>query len=171
MSEHKITPNLWFDDDAEQAIDFYVTVFPDAKVINRTDYPEGTTDGPTGLLTATIELLGQRLVLLNGGPTYARSGVLAVHHLRLRRRGRLLLGRVARRRRPARPVRLAAGPVRPLWQVVPQQLMDYLSGPDQEVAGRVMQAMLQMSKIEVAELDAAAAAGYQVDSADDERVS
>ena len=160
MSEHKITPNLWFDDDAEQAIDFYVTVFPDAKVINRTDYPEGSTDGPTGLLTATIELLGQRLVLLNGGPTYQLSPAFS-----------LFITCDSADEVDYYWDALLADGGRPdqcgwlqdkfglSWQVVPQKLLDYLSGPDQEVAGRVMQAMLKMSKIEVAELDAAAAAG------------
>ena len=159
MSEHKITPYLWFDHDAEQAIDFYLTVFPDGKLINRADYPEGSPDGATGLLTATIELLGQRLVLLNGGPSYQLSPAFS-----------LFITCDSADEVDYYWDALLADGGRPdqcgwlqdkfglSWQVVPQKLMDYLSGPDPEVAGRVMRAMLQMTKIEVAELDAAAAA-------------
>ena len=158
MSEPKITPYLWFDDDAEEAIEFYLSVFADGKVINRADYPEGSPDGATGLLTATIELLGQRLVLLNGGPAYQLSPAFSLF-IRCDSAEELDYYWNALLADGGRPDQCGWLQDRfgLSWQVVPQSLIDYLGGPDREVAGRVMRAMLAMTKIEVAELDAAAA--------------
>jgi predicted 3-demethylubiquinone-9 3-methyltransferase (glyoxalase superfamily) len=160
MSEHKITPYLWFDDDAAQAIDFYLTVFPDGEVINRTDYPEDSPDSAPRLLTATIELLGQRLALMNGGPTYRLSPAFSLF-ITCDSADEVNFYWDALLADGGRPDQCGwlQDKFGLSWQVVPQRLMDYLGGPDPEVAGRVMQAMLQMSKIEVAKLDAAAAAG------------
>ena len=70
MSDPKITPYLWFDDDAEEAIAFYSAIFPDARVIDEQRYPEGAP-GPAGtLMTATFEIAGERFVALNGGPAF-----------------------------------------------------------------------------------------------------
>src|SRR5512135_2632929 len=66
----KITPFLWFDDNAEEAMNFYTSVFKDSKILSVNRLPEGTP-GPAGkVMTGTFELAGQELMALNGGPEF-----------------------------------------------------------------------------------------------------
>ncbi len=71
----KITPNLWFDGNAQQAVNFYVTVFPDSKIVATSRYPtEGLADFQQSLagevLTIDFELAGQRFTAINAGPEF-----------------------------------------------------------------------------------------------------
>ena len=66
----KITPCLWFDDQLEEAINFYSTIFPDFEVLNLNRYPEGTPDLAGKVLTAMFRMAGQDFIALNGGPMY-----------------------------------------------------------------------------------------------------
>src|SRR5882757_8297518 len=71
----KITPFLWFDKNAEEAMNFYVTVFKNSKIVSITRYPEGYTEGPMAemggkVLTSVFELEGQRFMALDGGPLF-----------------------------------------------------------------------------------------------------
>ena len=66
----KITPFLWFDNNAEEAIDFYKSVFKDSKVIQTSRFGEGGPGKDGKFMTGTIELLGQELMLLNAGPMF-----------------------------------------------------------------------------------------------------
>lgn len=66
----KITPNLWFDTEAEEAAGFYTSVFNNSRIVNLTHYPEGGP-GPVGtVMTVEFELDGQRFVAINGGPQF-----------------------------------------------------------------------------------------------------
>jgi predicted 3-demethylubiquinone-9 3-methyltransferase (glyoxalase superfamily) len=156
MSDPKITPYLWFDDDAEEAIAFYSTIFPDARVIDEQRYPEGAP-GPAGtLMTATFELAGQRFVALNGGPAFDFTEAVSffIRCDSAEEVDHYWDALLADGGEPSQ-----CGWLKDKfglsWQVVPGRLMEYLSDPDPVKAQRVMQAMLQMSKIEVSELDAA----------------
>lgn len=150
-----ITPYLWFDDNAEEAIEFYSGVFSDAKVIELARYPEGAPQAGQ-LMNAVIELAGQRLILLNGGPgkpfTEAISLLVSVetqdevdHYW-----NGLLAG--GGEESMCAWLRDKYGLS---WQIVPTALMRLLSNPDPAVAGRVMQAMFQMRKIVIADLETA----------------
>jgi predicted 3-demethylubiquinone-9 3-methyltransferase (glyoxalase superfamily) len=158
MSVPKITPCLWFDRDAEQAIEFYSSVFPGLTVAERDDWPEGSPGGETGLLTAVIELAGQRLMLLNAGPEFPQTEAFSLYLDCADAAevdyywGALLADGGTPSQCGWLKDRFGVS-----WQVVPRQLTEYLADPDRAKAGRVWQAMLKMSKIEVAELDAAAA--------------
>ncbi len=74
----KIIPNLWFDGNAEEAVDFYLAIFPDGKILNKTHYPktmdEGLADFQMGLagkvLTVEFELFGQHFTTINAGPEF-----------------------------------------------------------------------------------------------------
>ena len=74
----KITPNLWFDGNAREAVDFYISVFPDSKIISTANYPKSAEDGlaPFQLnmagkvLTIDFELSGNRFVAINAGPEF-----------------------------------------------------------------------------------------------------
>ena len=64
-----ITPFLWFEDHLDEAIEFYTGIFSEARVTDKAVYPPGSMNDMAGkLMTATLELAGQRLILLNGGP-------------------------------------------------------------------------------------------------------
>jgi len=157
MSENKITPCLWFDQDVGQAIEFYSSVFPDLKVVERTDWPEGSPGGETGLLTAIIEVAGQRLMLLNGGPEFPQTEAFS---LVVDCEGAAEVDYYWDALQADGGSPSQCGWLKDRfgvsWQVVPRQLTKYLSDPDREKANRVMQAMLQMKKIDVAALERAA---------------
>lgn len=76
MSMQKITPNLWFNGNAQEAVDYYVSVFPDSKIIASSNYPtEGLADFQKNLagqvLTIDFELAGQRFAAINAGPEFS----------------------------------------------------------------------------------------------------
>ncbi|MGB8192074.1 MAG: VOC family protein [Chitinophagaceae bacterium] len=152
----KITPFLWFDNNAEEAINLYTSVFKDAKVTNMARYgKEGP--GPEGtVMTASFVLNGQEFIALNGGPhfkfTEAVSFVIncedqeEVDHYwdRLSEGGSI------------QQCGWLKDKFGLSWQVVPTILSKLLSDKDRQKAGRVMQAMLRMKKIDIKTLQEAA---------------
>ncbi|MFA6405596.1 MAG: VOC family protein [Candidatus Paceibacterota bacterium] len=78
MNMKNITPNLWFDGNAREAVEFYISVFPDSKIIAMTNYPESADDGLADfqlnmagkVLTIDFELSGNRFVAINAGPDF-----------------------------------------------------------------------------------------------------
>jgi len=148
-----ITPFLWYDDDLEEAIQLYSRLFPDTKVIEENRTPDGA------LFFATFEVAGQRLFGMNGGPGHPQTDAFS------------LFVSVQTQEEVDRywDALIADGGEQSMcgwlkdrfgvsWQIIPEALMRYQADPDREKAGRVMQAMLQMRKIVIADLDAAAAA-------------
>ncbi|NYD66793.1 VOC family protein [Agromyces atrinae] len=150
-----IIPSLWFDGDAATAAEFYASVFPDSRVIDRATYPEGTPLAGQ-VVSVTFELAGQRFVGINGGPqfpfTEAVSFMVPVetqdevdHYWNA-----LLADGGEESQCGWLKDRFGLS-----WQIVPEALDRYLADPDRAAAGRVMQAMLRMRKIVIADLDAA----------------
>ena len=153
----RIIPNLWFDGQAEEAADFYCSVFPDSKVVQVARYPEGAP-GPAGtVMTVEFELDGQRFVGINGGPQFTFNEAVSlqvdcadqaeVDHYWER------LGEGGEH-----------GPCGWLkdryglsWQVIPRRLNELIDDSDAATSRRVFEAMMQMGKIEIAELEEAAA--------------
>jgi len=145
-----ITPFLWFDDNAQDAIELYSQVFSDARVLDRQNGPDGK------LFTATIELAGQQIFLLNAGPGHPFTDAISLFvscadQAEVDRYWDALTADGG-----------APGPCGWLtdrfglsWQIVPEAMSRLLNDPDREKAQRVMQAMMGMSKIEVAGLEAA----------------
>jgi predicted 3-demethylubiquinone-9 3-methyltransferase (glyoxalase superfamily) len=151
----KITPNLWFDGNAEEAADFYVSVFPNSRIVSSARYPEGT--GPAGkVMTVEWELDGQRFLGINGGPqfTFSEAVSFAVscetqddvdyYWDKLSDGGE-------------------EGPCGWLkdrfglsWQVVPTGMDELFSDSDKGRAERAFQAMQKMKKLDIAELRNAA---------------
>jgi predicted 3-demethylubiquinone-9 3-methyltransferase (glyoxalase superfamily) len=152
----KITPFLWFDNQAEQAAEFYTSIFPNSKINNISHYDDAGAQAsgrPAGsVMVISFELDGQEFTALNGGPefkfTEAISFVVScqnqaeVDHYweKLTEGGE----------------EVQCGWLKDKyglsWQIVPTALGEMLSYPDAEKAGRVMQAMLQMKKIEIDKL-------------------
>jgi len=154
---NQITPFLWFDTEGEEAATFYTSVFPNSKITNVSCYgsagprPEGT------VMTVAFELDGLAFVALNGGPEFKFSEAIS-----------FLVNCETQDEVDAYWNKLSEGgeegPCGWLkdkfglsWQIIPAALPTLLSDPDPEKSQRVMQAMLQMKKIEVDVLERAAA--------------
>jgi predicted 3-demethylubiquinone-9 3-methyltransferase (glyoxalase superfamily) len=151
-----ITPFLWFDDDLDDALRFYQEVFPDTVVHEVTRYAAGGP-GPEGtVMTATFQIAGQRLMGLNGGPhfhfTEAISLFVSVDTQDEVDRLWTALTADGGQESQCGWLKDKFGLS---WQIVPSVLGKLLGSPDQEAAGRAMQAMLKMSKLDIAALQAA----------------
>lgn len=140
-----VTPFLWFNDNAEQAIKYYKSVFKDSKVLyeNR----QGKK-----LFSASISLNGQELHMLNGGPVYKFTPAIS-----------LFISCKTQKEVDHYWKKLSDGGVTMkcgwvtdrfglTWQVIPQDLGKFLSDKDHQKSGRVMEAMLKMNKLDVATL-------------------
>jgi predicted 3-demethylubiquinone-9 3-methyltransferase (glyoxalase superfamily) len=150
--EQKITPFLWFDDNAEEAINFYTSIFKDSKVVNISRYGE-SGPGPKGsLMTATFQLHGQEFMALNGGPMFKFTEAIS-----------LFVKCKTQEEIDELWEKLSAGGEKSRcgwlkdkfglwWQIIPPVLGELLNSKDAEKSGRVMAAMLKMSKIEIKKL-------------------
>jgi predicted 3-demethylubiquinone-9 3-methyltransferase (glyoxalase superfamily) len=156
----KITPFLWFDNQAEEAANFYCSIFKDSKITNISRYTE-VGPGPAGtVMVVAFTLNGQEFAGINGGPIFKFTEAISFQIDCADQAevdfywDKLLEG-------GGEPSQCAwlKDKYGLSWQVVPKRLMELLGDPDLEKSNRVMQAMLQMSKIEVAKLEEAAAAG------------
>ncbi len=154
----KITPFLWFDNNAEEAAKFYASVFPNSKIRKTARYGEAGP-GPKGsVMTVEFELDGQRMIALNGGPQFKFTEAISLsvdcktqeevdhYWTKLSQGGK------------EQPCGWLKDKYGLSWQVNPAILGELLSGPDAKKAKRVMEAMLKMKKIDIAALKAAAEA-------------
>ncbi|HEX8233139.1 MAG TPA: VOC family protein [Caulobacteraceae bacterium] len=152
----KITPFLWFDHQAEEAANFYVSIFPGSRMGQVARYGEGMP-GPAGsAMTVAFELCGQPFTALNGGPLFSfTEAVSFVIHCADQAEIDHYWDRLTEGGKPVQ-----CGWLKDRyglsWQVVPDVLLELVSGPDAAVAGRVMQAMMGMVKLDIAKLREAA---------------
>jgi predicted 3-demethylubiquinone-9 3-methyltransferase (glyoxalase superfamily) len=159
-----IVPCLWFDSQAEEAANHYVSIFKDGKILEIARYGKEGFDvhgRPEGsVMTVLFELRGQRFMGLNGGPVFKFTEAVSfeitcetqeeVDHFWER------LGEGGDE--AARQCGWLKDKYGLSWQVTPRRLAELMADPDKAKAGRVMNAMLKMKKIDIAELEAAAAA-------------
>jgi predicted 3-demethylubiquinone-9 3-methyltransferase (glyoxalase superfamily) len=145
----KITPYLWFDNQAEEAANFYTSILKPSKITDVKRYGEG---GPAPAGTAMIvafELHGQEFIALNGGPQFKFTEAISFYvSCQTQAEVDELWEKLS-----------AGGEKGPCgwlkdkyglsWQIIPTALPELLGDPDPEKAGRVMQAMLHMSKIDI----------------------
>ena len=151
---NRITPFLWYDGKIEEAVSFYRSVFPNSKV-------HGTAPGPDGsLMSATVELEGQMLMLFNGGPHYTHTPAISLY-VNCESQGeiddlwtKLLAGGGKETQCGWLEDRFGLS-----WQISPSILPRLLGDTDRAKAGRAMTAMLKMKKIDIAALERAAAGG------------
>ena len=145
----KITSFLWFDDQAEEAANLYVSIFKNSKIVNIARYGEAGP-GPAGtVMTVTFQLEGQEFIALNGGPQFKFTEAISFSvDCKTQEEVDELWEKLA-----------AGGEEGPCgwlkdkyglsWQINPTVLGEMLSDPDPEKSQRVMKAMLQMKKIDI----------------------
>jgi predicted 3-demethylubiquinone-9 3-methyltransferase (glyoxalase superfamily) len=153
----KITPCLWFDDQAEAAVNFYVSLFKNSKITNVARYDEAgakASGRPVGtVMTMTFQLDGQEFMALNGGPIFkfTEATSFIVNCESQNEVDRLWDALTAHGGEESQcgwlKDRFGLS-----WQIVPTALGELMSDPDPAKAQRVMQAMLQMKKIDIAKL-------------------
>jgi len=148
----KVTPFLWFDNQAEEAMNFYVSLFKNSKVLSVSRYGEGGP-GPQGtVMTATFQLDGQEFMALNGGPYFKFTEAIS-----------LFVNCETQEEVDELWEKLSEGgeisqcgwlkdKYDLSWQIVPTALGQMLGDKDPQKSQNVMQAMLQMTKIDIAAL-------------------
>jgi len=151
----KVTPFLWFDGKAEEAMTFYVSIFKNAKVLNVSRCGE-SGPGPKGsVMSATFQLDGQTFMALNGGPHFSFTPAIS-----------FFVSCETQQEVDELWERLSAGGEKSRcgwlkdkyglsWQIVPTALGRYITDKDGAKAKRAMQAMMKMKKIDIAALQAA----------------
>lgn len=148
----KITPFLWFNDNAEEAINFYVSIFKNAKILSITRYPEGGPGQAGSVLTASFQLEGQNFVALNGGPMFHFTPAISfVVDCKTQEEVDVLWEKLSENGEKQRCAWLK-DKFGISWQIVPSILSELLGDKDPEKAKRVMLAMMQMDKIDIAAL-------------------
>jgi predicted 3-demethylubiquinone-9 3-methyltransferase (glyoxalase superfamily) len=151
MSKQKITPFLWFDNQAEEAVTFYTSIFKNSTIETVVRYGE-TGPGPKGsVMTMAFELDGQKFVALNGGPHFKFTEAIS-----------FVVDCESQEEVDEYWEKLSTGRDEQCgwlkdkyglsWQIVPRAMIEMLRDKDAERAQRVMKAMLQMKKIDIARL-------------------
>lgn len=152
-----ITPNLWFDSEALEAAEYYVSIFPSSRIVNVSRYTDAGPGEPGTVLTVDFELDGTRFTGINGGPQFSFDEAVSFliecrdqdeidHYWSKLTDG----GEESQCGWLKDRYGLS-------WQVVPTGFEEIMAGPDQAAAERAMRAMLGMRKLDVAALQAAAA--------------
>lgn len=151
----KITPFLWFNNNLEEALNFYTSIFKNAKVGNMVRYGKGGP-GPEGTaMTATFELEGQPFMALNGGPMFQFTEAVSFFvNCESQEEVDMFWEKLSEGGQKSRcgwlKDRFGLS-----WQIVPSVLGKLLHDKDPERSSRVMQAMLQMDKLDIQTLQAA----------------
>jgi predicted 3-demethylubiquinone-9 3-methyltransferase (glyoxalase superfamily) len=145
----KITPSLWFDHQAEEAMNFYVSIFKNSKIGTITRYGDAGPRPKGTVMSVTFELEGQQFMALNGGPLFHFTEAIS-----------LFVNCETQQEVDELWEKLSAGGQKGRcgwlkdkfglsWQIIPSGLMAALGNKDPEKAKRAMQAMLQMDKIDL----------------------
>lgn len=152
---NSIAPFLWFDHNAREAVDYYLSVFKGSKILRTLYYGKDNPVKQGEIMTISFELLGQTFTALNGGPHFSFTPAVS-----------FVISCSSDEEIDYYWERLSEGGEQEMcgwlkdqfglsWQVVPEFLADYLGDPDEARSERVMKAMMQMHKLSVAELKAA----------------
>lgn len=153
---HKITPCLWFDNNAEEAMNFYTALFPDSEILNVSRLPEGGPGPGGGVLTATFKLAGQEIMVLNGGPHFKFNEAVSLYvHCEDQAEVDRLWNALTADGGEESMCGWLKDKYGLSWQILPDALGRLMGDPNPAKAQAVMQAMLQMRKIEVDRLQAA----------------
>ena len=154
----KIKPFLWLDTQAEEAAKFYCSIFKDSKILNVGRYPEGAPGGLDGrVMIVNFELEGQPFIALNGGPMFKFTEAISFSiSTETQEETDYYWNKLTSGGGQESQCAWLKDKFGLSWQVVPTTLSKLLADPDKKKAQRVMQAMLQIKKIDIAALERAA---------------
>jgi predicted 3-demethylubiquinone-9 3-methyltransferase (glyoxalase superfamily) len=152
----KIRPFLWFDENAEEAAQFYVSIFKNSRILNVSHYSEGAPRPAGSVLTVDFQLEGQNFTALNGGPEYHFSEAIS-----------FFVNVESQAELDELWYKLSAGGEEGQcgwlkdkfglsWQIVPSNLGELMSNPDPVKAANVTAALMKMTKLDIAALQRAA---------------
>jgi predicted 3-demethylubiquinone-9 3-methyltransferase (glyoxalase superfamily) len=146
----KITPFLWFDNKAEEAANFYVSLFKNSRILGVSRYGD-TGPGPKGsVMIVNFQLEGQEFVALNGGPEFKFTEAISLYvNCKTQAEVDELWDKLTANGGEESQCGWLKDKYGLSWQIVPTTLTEMLSDPDPVKAQRVMQAMLQMKKIDI----------------------
>ena len=149
----KIRPFLWFDNNAEEAMDFYTSIFKDSEVFNISRYPEGSPIPAGTLMSATFRLEDQEFMVLNAGPQFKFNEAVSFFvNCETQAEVDMFWENLTADGGEESQCGWLKDKFGLSWQIIPKALSEMLGDPDPAKAGRVMQAMLQMQKIDIAKL-------------------
>jgi predicted 3-demethylubiquinone-9 3-methyltransferase (glyoxalase superfamily) len=153
----KITTFLWFDNNAEEAVNFYVSIFKNSKVLNSVRYGDAGPGAKGTIMTVEFQLDGQEFTALNGGPQFKfTEAVSLVVHCQTQEEVDYFWEKLS-----AGGEKVECGWLKDKfglsWQIVPDVLLELLQDSDSQKSQRVMKAMLQMKKLDIEGLKRAAA--------------
>jgi predicted 3-demethylubiquinone-9 3-methyltransferase (glyoxalase superfamily) len=155
--EHRIISNLWFDTEAEEAADFYCSVFKNSRIVSVARYTESAPRETGMVMVVEFELDGHRFVGINGGPEFKFSEAISFQvNCETQEEIDYYWERLTTDGGKEGPCGWLTDKYGLSWQVTPAGMDRLFAHPDQERADRAMKAMLGMKKIEIAELQAAA---------------
>jgi predicted 3-demethylubiquinone-9 3-methyltransferase (glyoxalase superfamily) len=145
----KITPFLWFNDNLEEAVNYYTKIFKDSKIHSMNKMPDGQ------VFTAEFELLGQKFMGLNGGPMHANftESVSFFVNVKTQEEVDYYWNALTADGGEESMCGWLKDKFGLSWQIVPDALGELMEDPDQEKAQRVMQAMMKMNKIIISDLE------------------
>jgi predicted 3-demethylubiquinone-9 3-methyltransferase (glyoxalase superfamily) len=154
----KIKPFLWFDAQAEEAAKFYCSIFKHSKMLDVQRYPEGSPAPAGSVMIVSFELEGLQFVALNAGPmfkfTEAISFAVSTEN---QEETDYLWNKLTSNGGQESDCGWLKDKFGLSWQITPRRLIELLSSPDKQKSARVMQSMMTMKKINIAELERAAA--------------
>lgn len=158
-----ITPFLWFDQEAEEAAEFYVSIFPNSRIVQSTRYSKAGQEvhgrQPGSVMTVRFEINGQSYIALNGGPDHKfNDSISFVVPCDSQKEIDFYWEKLTDGGRPIQcgwlEDRFGLS-----WQIVPREMDELLSAPDSPETERVMEAMMKMIKLDIEELKRARSGG------------
>lgn len=150
----KITTFLWYDSQAEEAANFYVSLFDNSRIVDVQSYGEAGPGEPGTVMTVTFELAGQRFMALNGGPEFKFTEAISLYvDCGSQEEVDTLWAKLTADGGQEGPCGWLKDKYGVSWQIVPRILTDLLSDPDRVKANRAMQAMFKMHKIDIQALE------------------
>lgn len=152
----KITPFLWFDNNLEEAIEFYTSVFPNSKIGGVSRYGEGAPLPAGTIMSGTFELEGQQFMALNGGPMFKFTEAISFYvNCKDQEEVDYYWNKLTADGGEESMCGWLKDKFGLSWQIIPTKLPELIGSSDPQKAGKAMQAMLQMRKIDIAQLEAA----------------
>ncbi len=155
----KITPCLWFDTQAEEAANFYTSIFKNSRILEVSRFGEGAPRPADMVMTVSFVLDGQELIALNGGPEFTFDEAISLQvYCESQDEVDELWSKLTEGGGEESQCGWLKDKYGLSWQIIPTRLMELLNDPDPARSQRAMQAMLQMRKIDIPTLEEAAAA-------------